>query len=69
MMRIAQHRLAIVLPAYNESHTLAATIRAFHAVENMPTSSSWTTTRTTARPRGRRYIRALPATCCGASLE
>ena len=33
-MRIAQHRLAIVLPAYNESHTLAETIRAFHAMEN-----------------------------------
>lgn len=34
MMRITQHRLAIVLPAYNESHTLAETISAFHAMEN-----------------------------------
>jgi glycosyltransferase involved in cell wall biosynthesis len=33
MMRDAEHRLAIVLPAYNESQTLADTMRAFQAQE------------------------------------
>jgi glycosyltransferase involved in cell wall biosynthesis len=32
-------RLALILPAYNEEHTLEATIRGFHA--NMPGASIW----------------------------